>query len=229
LPSSDSIFYIPPLVPEGLFRFSYISSRELSPQIKERYRLGENDFVITYIGHIIPQRGVFELVKAFKEASRCDSSLKLVISHSGVVFKDFRIDYLTLLKRLIMRYGLEKKVVLIGKKDLLELYTLSDVLFFGFRESFYFTYPPLVVCEAMAAGIPFILSSSMLVEEIFGKTPLVPVYSDIDQLVDILCSLPNRSSSLHVISKNLKENAIMNYHPSAVVPKLLKVYTTVLD
>jgi glycosyltransferase involved in cell wall biosynthesis len=228
LPSSNSIFYIPPLVPEDLFRFSYISSREMSPQIKERHGLRENDFVVTYIGHIIPQRGVFELVKAFKEASACDSSLKLVISHSGIVFKDFRIDYLTLLKRLIMRYGLEKKVVLIGKKDLQELYTLSNILFFGFKEGFYFTYPPLVVCEAMAAGIPFILRSSMLVKEIFESTPLVPVYSNIDQLVNILCGLPGKNASLHVVSKNLKEKAIVNYHPSVVVSKLLKVYAMVL-
>jgi glycosyltransferase involved in cell wall biosynthesis len=226
--SNDSIFYIPPLVPEDLFRFSYISSREMSPQIKEKYGLGENDFVITFIGHIIPQRGAFELVKAFKEASACDSSLKLVISHSGIVFRDFRVDYLTLLKRLIMRYGLEKKVVLIGKKDLQELYTLSDILFFGFREGFYFTYPPLVVCEAMAAGIPFILRSSMLVKEIFENTPLVPVYSNIEQLVNILCGLPGKSTSLRVISKNLKEKAIANYHPSAVISKLLKLYAMVL-
>jgi glycosyltransferase involved in cell wall biosynthesis len=127
-----------------------------------------------------------------------------------------------------MRYGLEKKVVLIGKKDLQELYTLSDILFFGFGEGFYFTYPPLVVCEAMAAGIPFILRSSMLVKEIFENTPLVPVYSNIDQLVNILCGLPGKSTSLRIISKNLKEKAIANYHPSAVVSKLLKLYAMVL-
>ena len=227
--SNDSIFYIPPLVPEDLFRFSYISSREMSPQIKEKYGLSENDFVVTYIGHIIPQRGAFELVKAFKEASACDSSLKLVISHSGIVFKDFRIDYLTLLERLIMRYDLEKKVVLIGKKDLQELYTLSDILFFGFREGFYFTYPPLVVCEAMAAGVPFILRSSMLVREVFENTPPVPLYGNVDQLVDILCGLPGKSASLHAISKTLKEIATMNYHPSVVTSKLLKVYAIVLE
>jgi glycosyltransferase involved in cell wall biosynthesis len=229
LPSySDNVFFIPPLVPEDLFQFDYVSSRETSPRTKVKYGFNENDFVVAYIGHIIPQRGIFELIKAFKEASMCDSSLKLVISHSGIVFKDFGVDYLALLKRLIMRYGLEKRVVLIGERDLRELYTLSDILFFGFREGFYFTYPPLVICEAMAAGVPFILRSSMPAKEIFEK-PLVPVYSNIDQLIDILCSLPSRSASLHVISKNLKENATMNYHPKVVVSKLLKVYTVVLD
>jgi glycosyltransferase involved in cell wall biosynthesis len=128
-----------------------------------------------------------------------------------------------------MRYGLEKKVVLIGKKDLQELYTLSDILFFGFREGFYFTYPPLVVCEAMAAGVPFILRSSMLVSEVFENTPPVPLYGNVDQLVDILCGLPGKSTSLHATSKTLKEIATMNYHPSVVTSKLLKVYAIVLE
>jgi glycosyltransferase involved in cell wall biosynthesis len=226
---SGSVFFVPPLVPEDLFQFDYTSSRETAPQVKMRYGLSENDLVVTYIGHIIPQRGVFELIKAFKDASKCDSSLKLVISHSGIVFKDLTVDYLVILRRLIMKYGLEKRVILTGKKDLRELYTLSDVLFFGFRDSFYFTYPPLVVCEAMAAGVPFILRSSMLVREVFENTPPVPLYGNVDQLVDILCGLPGKSTSLHATSKTLKEIATMNYHPSVVTSKLLKVYAIVLE
>jgi glycosyltransferase involved in cell wall biosynthesis len=226
---SGDVFFVPPLIPEELYRFDYASSREISPQVKKKYGLSENDFVVTYIGHIIPQRGVFELVKAFKDASKCDSSLKLVISHSGIIFKDLSVDYLTLLRKLITKYNLKRKVVLIDKRDLRELYTLSDILFFGFRESFYFTYPPLVVCEAMAAGVPFILRSSTLVREIFESSPSTPVYNDVDQLVEILCSLPSKSSSLCTASKILKEIAVMNYHPSVVTSKLLKVYATVLE
>jgi len=226
---SGDVFFVPPLIPEELFRFDYAFSREISPQVKKKYGLSEDDFVVTYIGHIIPQRGIFELIKAFKDASKCDSSLKLVISHSGIIFKDLPIDYLTLLRRLITKYNLERKVVLISKRDLSELYTLSDILFFGFRESFYFTYPPLVVCEAMAAGVPFILRSSTLVREIFESSPPIPVYSDINQLAEVLCRLPGKSSSLLIASKTLKEIAVMNYHPNVVTSKLLKVYAAVLE
>jgi len=230
LPSySGSIFFISPLVPENLFQFDYISSRETSPRIKVKYGFSETDFVVTYIGHITPQRGVFELIKAFKEASMCDSSLKLVISHSGMVFKDFGIDYLTLLKRLIMRYGLEKRVVLIGRRDLRELYTLSDILFFGFRESFYFTYPPLVVCEAMAAGVPFILRKSSLVNELFDDIPPVPIYNTIDELETILCNLRGQSSTLINASRVLKNLAIKCYHPTNVMTKLRNVYNELVQ
>jgi glycosyltransferase involved in cell wall biosynthesis len=222
--SGDSIYLIPPLIPESFFQFDYPSSRVLAPQIKRKYGLNETDFIVTYIGHIIPQRGIFELITAFREAIKSNSSLRLVISHSNIVFKDFSVDYLTLLKRIITKYGLQNRVILLGKQDLRTLYTLSDILFFGFREGFYFTYPPLVVCEAMAAGIPFILRSSPLVRELFVDTPPIPVYNNTDELATILCSLPDKGTSLCSFSKTLKGVALSNYHPYNTVSKLLRIY-----
>jgi len=219
----DRAYFIPPLVPEDFFRFDYIPSRELTPQIKKKYGLNENDFVVSYVGHIIPQRGIFELVTAFKEASRCNSSLKLVISHSGIVFKDFSIDYLTLLRRLITKYNLEKRVVVLGKQDLRTFYTLSDLLFFGFKDSFYFTYPPLVVCEAMASGVPFILKSSSIIKELFIDRAPIYVYQRTNELVDMLCEIAENRQRLYTISKILKNNARM-FSPEVVMRKLIKVY-----
>jgi len=219
----DRAYFIPPLVPEDFFRFDYIPSRELTPQIKKKYGLNENDFVVSYVGHIIPQRGIFELVTAFKEASRCNSSLKLVISHSGIVFKDSSIDYLTLLRRLITKYNLEKRVVVLGKQDLRTFYTLSDLLFFGFKDSFYFTYPPLVVCEAMASGVPFILKSSSIIKELFIDRAPIYVYQRTNELVDMLCEIAENRQRLYTISKILKNNARM-FSPEVVMRKLIKVY-----
>jgi len=225
----ERVQFIPPIIPEDFFfEFDYIASRDLTSQIRRKYGLNESDFIITYVGHIIPQRGVFELVMAFKEAIKCNSSLKLLISHSNIVFKDFSVNYPYLLKKIIEKYNLQNKVVLLGKQDLKTLYTLSDILFFGFKESFYFTYPPLVVCEAMVAGVPFILRSSTLVNELFTSTPPVPVYNNIDQLIDILCSMPDRNLELYSTSRTLKEIALSNYHPSVVTSKLLRTYYMML-
>jgi glycosyltransferase involved in cell wall biosynthesis len=219
----DRVHFIPPLVSEDFFQFDYISSRELTPQMKKKYGLNENDFVVSYAGHIIPQRGIFELVTAFKEASKCNSSLKLVISHSDIVFKDFSIDYLTLLRRLITKYNLEKRVVVMGKQDLRTFYTLSDLLFFGFKDSFYFTYPPLVVCEAMASGVPFILRSSPIIKELFTDRAPIYVYHHTNELVDILCEIAENRQRLYTISKILKNNARM-FFPENVIRKLIEIY-----
>jgi len=220
----EHVEYIPPIIPEGFFEFDYIASRDFVFQVRRRYGLNENDFVIAYIGHIIPQRGIFELIMAFKEAIKCNSSLKLLISHSNIVFEDLSVNYLYMLKRIIEKYNLQNKIILTGKQDLKTLYISSDILFLGFRESFYFTYPPLVVCEAMAAGVPFILRYSTLVKELFTNIPPVPVYRDVGELVNILCSLSDGGLSLYSVSKTLKEIALSNYHPRVVTPKLLEAY-----
>jgi glycosyltransferase involved in cell wall biosynthesis len=227
--AEDYIYFISPPVPEGFFQFDYIASRKFIATVRKKYGLDEGDVVITYIGHIIPQRGIFELIKAFAKALRCNSSLKLTISHSGIIFKDFAVDYLTLLRNALKKYGLQNKVILLGRQDLKTLYTLSDLLFFGFKESFYFTFPPLTVCEAMAAGVPFILRKSPLVKELFDDVPPVPIYNTIDELETILCNLRGQSSTLINASRVLKNLAIKCYHPTNVMTKLRNVYNELVQ
>jgi len=221
---SEYIRIIYPIVPHSFFEYDYATSKKVVSQKRREYGLDESDFVVTYIGHIIPQRGIFELLKAFKEASACISSLKLLIAHSGIVFRDLSIDYLTMLKQLIAKYGLEKKVILVGKQDLKSLYTISDILFFGFRDSFLFTFPPLVVCEAMAAGVPFILRRSILVKELFESFVPVPLYGNVDELTNVLCELPDKSTALLNVSNVIRSIAVTKFHPSIILPRLLKLY-----
>jgi glycosyltransferase involved in cell wall biosynthesis len=223
--SDEVIRVIPPIVPQKFFEFDYWSSRKLTLKLRRIYGLTESDFVILYIGHVIPQRGVFELLKAFKEASKLNPYLKLVISYPNIIFKDLSLDYLTIFRRMVEKYALKDKVLIIGKQDLSKLYTISDILFFGFRDSFYFTYPPLVVCEAMATGMPFILRRSSLVKELFNDNPPVPVYNTLDELENILCDLTNKTSSLINVSKILKGLAIERYHPRDISAKLINLYS----
>jgi glycosyltransferase involved in cell wall biosynthesis len=227
--SDEVIRVIPPIVPQEFFEFDYWSSRKLTPKLRRIYGLNESDFVISYIGHIIPQRGVFELLKAFKEASKLNPYLKLVISYPNLVFKDSSLDYLTILRRIVEKYELKEKVLIIGKQDLNKLYTISDILFFGFRDSFYFTYPPLVVCEAMAAGMPFIIKNSSLMAELFGNETPVPVYQHVNELTDVLREIANNQQTLLRISKKVKGISEKKFSARNVVTKLNNAYSAVFS
>jgi len=113
---------------------------------------------------------------------------------------------------------------------ILERYSHYQIYCFsGLRRSFYFTCPPLVACEAIAAGVPFIIRSSTLVNELFTSTPPISVYNNIDQLIDILCNMPDRNLELHSTSRRLKEIALSNYHPSVLASKLVRIYYTMLE
>jgi glycosyltransferase involved in cell wall biosynthesis len=223
------IHMIPPIVPQEFFGFDYCSSRKLTSELRKIYGLTEGDFVISYVGHVIPQRGIFELLRAFKEASKINPYLKLVISHSNIIFKDLSLDYLTILRNMIEKYGLREKVLIIGKQDLNKLYTISDILFFGFRDNFYFTYPPLVICEATAAGMPFIMKNSSLMVELFGNEAPVPVYQDVDGLIDILCGITSDRQALFRISKKVKDVARKFLAAENVLTKLNNIYSATLS
>jgi len=227
--SDGMIRVIPPMVPEEFFKFDYSSSRKLLPELRRIYGLTENDFVVSYIGHVIPQRGIFELLSAFKEVSKFNPSLKLIISYPNIIFKDLSFDYLMLLRRIVEKYMLKEKVIIIGKQYLSKIYTISDMLFFGFSDVFYFTYPPLVICEAMAAGVPFVIKSSSLIRELFGNESPVPVYRNINELIDILRGIANNQQNLVRISKKVKSIAEKMFLPRSVITKLSDAYSVVLS
>lgn len=219
------VFYVPPVIPKEYFDFDYHFSRIIAPKYKEKFGLEEKHFVISYIGHIIPHRGVFELLKAFSKASNFNNDLRLIISHTNVIFKDLSLDYLSILNRMIKKYGLENKVLIIGKQDPITLYNSSDILFFGFDDSFYFTYPPLVICEAMAAGMPFILKHSSLINELFEGKNTVLVYHDTNELVEMLSNLTDDNDSLCDFSAEIKKRAIRMFSPEAFISRIFTIYS----
>jgi len=217
-------FYIPPIVPKKFFDFDYNSSRSSTGKYRKLFGLKEDDFVISYIGHITPQRGVFELLKAFNKALGSNNRLRLIISPTNIVYQDLRLDYLSILEMLIKKYGLNHRVLIVEKQDPIRLFAMSDVLFLGFDKTFFFTFPPLIACEAMASGMPFILKQSPLVYELFSTEKSLPIYKDLDELADIILDLAGNKNRLYDISLRVKAEAVRKFMPKQIVSRLLKVY-----
>ncbi|UNQ73152.1 glycosyltransferase family 4 protein [Infirmifilum sp. NZ] len=217
-------FYIPPIVPKKFFDFDYNSLRSSTGKYKKLFGLKEDDFVISYIGHITPQRGVFELLKAFNKALGSNSRLRLIISPTNIVYQDLSLDYLSILEMLIKKYGLNHRVLIVEKQDPIQLFAMSDVLFLGFDKTFFFTFPPLIACEAVASGMPVILKQSPLVYELFSTEKSLPIYKDLDELTDIILDLADNKNRLSDISLRVKAEAVRKFMPEQLVSRLLKVY-----
>jgi len=217
-------FYIPPIVPKKFFDFDYNSLRSSTGKYKKLFGLKEDDFVISYIGHITPQRGVFELLKAFNKALGSNNRLRLVISPTNIVYQDLGLDYLSILEMLIKKYGLNHRVLIVEKQDPIQLFAMSDVLFLGFDKTFFFTFPPLIACEAVASGMPVILKQSPLVYELFSTEKSLPIYKDLDELTDIILDLADNKNRLSDISLRVKAEAVRKFMPEHIVSRLLKVY-----
>ena len=138
--------------------------------IKEKYNLP--DKFILYFGTIEPRKNLIGLIEAFELLK--DKNYKLVIAGvKGWLYQDiFKAANKSKKKKDIIFTGF------IEESDKPYLYNLSKIFVYpSFFEGFGF--PPL---EAMACGIPTIVSSNSSLPEVVGKAALMVDAANIDEL-----------------------------------------------
>lgn len=139
--------------------------------IKKKYNLPEK--FILYFGTIEPRKNIVGVIKAF-ELLRKDKSLKLVIAGAkGWLERDiFKTAKNSKYSRDIFFTGF------VEDEDKPELYNLAELFVYpSFFEGFGF--PPL---EAMACGLPVIVSCNSSLPEVVGKAALMIDPANIDEL-----------------------------------------------
>jgi glycosyltransferase involved in cell wall biosynthesis len=128
-----------------------------------------------FVGRIAKEKGVFDLLEAWKKVVKVKSDAKLLIIGSGIELQP--------LKNAVALSGLEKNVFVWGRCGDLELYSLL-------KQSRIFVFPSLFegwgisVAEALACGLPVVAYDIPALREVFGKCQsvfLVPV-KDVDGL-----------------------------------------------
>lgn len=113
-----------------------------------------------FVGRIAKEKGILDLVKAWRKIVRVKKDSKLAIIGSG--------PELSNLKKEIEKAGLEKNIFLKGSCTEEELYKLM-------RESKVFVFPSifegwgLAIAEALACGLPVVCYAIPAVSEIFGE------------------------------------------------------------
>jgi glycosyltransferase involved in cell wall biosynthesis len=130
---------------------NYFSASEVSfdEQIKLKSTLGisENDFTFVFVGRIVTDKGINELVEAFDKISPKKSELKLII----VGDQEPELDPLH--KSTLQILAKNKNILSVGfQKDIRPYLAISNVLVFpSYREGF-----PNVIMQAGSMGLPVI-------------------------------------------------------------------------
>jgi len=161
----------------------------LSP-ISKKYNLP--DRFILYFGTIEPRKNLIGLIKAFELLK--DKDCKLVIAGTkGWLYQD--------IFKAVNKSKKRKDIIFTGfveESDKPDLYNLSELFVYpSFFEGFGF--PPL---EAMACGIPTIVSSNSSLSEVVGKAALMVDVTNIDEL--------NWAMEIALSDKKLRERLIKN-------------------
>lgn len=119
-------------------------------QVKERLEIGETDFVFVFVGRLVGDKGINELVHAFKNICKNSSNVKLLLV--GTLEKE--LDPLR--NSTLEEMEMNKNIISVGyQNDVRPYFAISDALVFpSYREGF-----PNVVMQAGAMGLPSIVSN----------------------------------------------------------------------
>ena len=160
-------------------------------KIRNRLGLSEDDFVILFVGRIMEIKGVMELMKAVIELN--DQHIKLMIMGSANSGKWAYSSY----EKKVKKYAdiHKKQIFFTGYVDNSEVYQYASVADIQCLPTLIAEAAPLVVFEAMAEGLPLVVTRSGGVVEY------------LDQDVALIIEQEN-------VIQNLKDSILyMKYHP----------------
>lgn len=160
-------------------------SRYINERIKLRkqYEVNDEDIVIMFSGRPVPQKGIKELLLAFKSLCSKYNNIKLLIVGNSGFGKEVTTEFDKTLKDIAET--IKEKVIFTGfihNSKMPQIHAMGDI---AVIPSIYDDPAPLVVMECMASGLPIITTDSGGIPEYIGNDNCICVKRD-NSIVDNL-------------------------------------------
>lgn len=204
----------------------YFSSENLSKQdlenLKKELDIQQDDFVFIFVGRLVGDKGINELIAAFDSISKNNSKAKLILVGT------FEEELDPLSEITMEKIKSNPNIILAGwQSDVRPYLAVSDVLTFpSYREGF-----PNVVMQAGAMGLPSIVSDINGCNEIIveGKNGvIIPVKNEkaLEQAMQRLIGDKNR---FHNLKNNARPMVVERYQQQIIWEALLEEYQGLLN
>ena len=184
-------------------RFSKNVSEEQKRSIRKKLGLSEKDFVILYVGRIMEIKGVLELIQAVTGLE--DKHIKLLIMGSANSGKSSFSTY----ERKVKKFAKQNKerIIFTGYVDNSEVYKYAAVADIQCLPTLVAEAAPLVVLEAMAEGLPLIVTKSGGVIEYVDKSTTLIIKQEniVENLKRAICYMKEHPE----VRRQMSENARM--------------------
>ncbi len=173
-------------------------------KIKDEYKLSDEHFVFIFIGRIVKDKGINELLSSFDRLSKTEQKIKLLLVGP---FED-HLDPISDESRTILKNN--KNIIEVGfQNDVRPFLAISDCLVFpSYREGF-----PNVVMQAGSMGLPAIVSNingcNEIVEE--GVNGLIIPVKDTEAIYESMRKICHDKELRERLAQNARRQIVERY------------------
>lgn len=196
------------------FDSNLFSANEVS-SLKQKLGISENDFVFVFVGRLVGDKGINELVSAFSKLNSKETKLVLVGS--------FENELDPLQPETLAQMENNKSIIYLGyQTDVRPYFAISNCLVFpSYREGF-----PNVVMQAGAMGLPSIVSNingcnEIIIQDYNGI--IIPVKNS-NILESTMRKMLEDTPYYQFLKLNARKRILENYEQKVVWNALLQEY-----
>ena len=197
-------------------------SIEENAVLKTNLGIKKTDFVFIFVGRIVSDKGINELVEAFDKISFVEENIKLLL------VGPFEYELDPLQKKTELLINNNDKIILVGyQNDVRPYFSISNCLVFpSYREGF-----PNVVMQAGAMKLPSIVSDINGCNEIIENNinGLVIKLKCVDAIYDAMIKITSDKSLFNKLRLNSRDIIKIKYEREVYWVLLLKEYEKLIN
>ena len=194
--------------------------------LREKLNIQPNDFVFVFVGRIVSDKGINELIKAFSELQAAENNEPAGIKLLLVGGLENDLDPLN--PETLAEINQNKDIISVGfQQDVRSFFAIADALVFpSYREGF-----PNVVMQAGAMGLPSIVSDINGCNEIIieGENGLIIPSKNVEKLKEKMLTLAKDKNLYTKLKGNSRRMIENRYEQSVVWNALLEEYEGLLQ
>ena len=194
--------------------------------LREKLNIQPDDFVFVFVGRIVSDKGINELIKAFSELQAVENNELMGIKLLLVGGLENDLDPLN--PETLAEINQNKDIISVGfQQDVRPFFAISDALAFpSYREGF-----PNVVMQAGAMGLPSIVSDINGCNEIIveGENGLIIPPKNVEKLKEKMLTLAKDKNLYTKLKGNSRRMIENRYEQSVVWNALLEEYEGLLQ
>lgn len=201
----------------------YFSNEQVSLKkkndLKQELKISESDFVFIFVGRLVGDKGINELVSVFSKLK--NKNLKLLL----VGQLETELD--PLLSKTLIEIDKNDNIISVGfQNDVRPYFTIANCLVFpSYREGF-----PNVVIQAGALGLPCIVTNingcnEIIIENVNGI--IVPVKNE-EMLMDQMIKIFTDNEFYQKLKENARPMIVERYEKSLVWNAMLEEYNLLI-